>query len=673
MMCRTLLVLGCLLFLWLIAGCEERGTAIDADVALVDAVEVGADTSMEDTGDVASKFDETVTYLDRPAPMDGPVEGIDATTPDEGAASFVVGDGCTVPRFGGAYDAGAPCTPGRTRACACSGDRRGAALCEYNGLWGDCVCSLVDAGITVEDGRVIVPERPIPWIGRPRLLAPQSGMRVTSQRPTLRWMLPSGIDRARVELCTDRPCARMLAQQEVRADRWRPSAALPAGVVFWRVRGLDSAGAVRWTSATWEFGVRHRDLGVDTSYGVLKDFNGDGYDDVVTVEGLSKILVYPGSAGGLASGPPLEIVSDRDERALTTQLVALPGIGDFNGDGLSDLALGSIGLGQTYVHFGSRTCTLARTSGVYRASFFPGNSETSAVSAGDFNGDGYADFITNSYRMQLYLGGPTGPVETPADISELTSNYASFVGDINGDGYQDILSNPVGPNVETEGLPLLVLYGNPNGRLDFHVERILDPRIGSNTLNRSYFGFAIRWSDLNEDGYTDALVSVPAQLYVYYGSPAGFTRVVRPQTTELSFGGSLYGNFGGYFAHPADIDGDGHAELLIGNISAPGDEVRRAFGPGRLYVFTRNPTTGLTNTLPALTIAAPERAWQFGKVATPGDLNGDGYDDVVVGASYVVPNISSRPRLHVYYGGGAEWWHAPVSHTDRAYGFNWIE
>ncbi len=657
----------------------DRRDAASPDVdATVDAVDKDAPDVVADVGDEGARSDASDAAVDvradvfgeRPFPLDGLVEGVDATAVDEGAVAFDVLDGCTVPRFGEAYDAGPLCSPGRARACTCSGGRRGAAQCMADGFWDDCVCATVDAGIAVVDGQVIVPEVPIPWIGRPRLLAPQSGMRVTSQRPTLRWLLLSGIDRARVELCADRPCARTIAQQEVRGDRWRPAAALPAGVVFWRVRGLDDAGAVRWTSATWEFGVRRRDLGVDTSYGALKDFNGDGYDDVVTNQDTTRKLIYTGSREGIASDRVSALAVIRDDGTPDRgRLLDQTGIGDFNGDGLADLAIGSE-TDRAQVYLGSRACVLARTSNVYRADIELGRDEVSAaLSAGDFNGDGYADLVINSARMQLYLGGPAGPPETPADISTLTSNFAGFVGDINGDGYQDVLSMPVSERREIGGLPLLVLYGNPDGRLEFHIERLLNP-IGDELPEslRTYFGFSLRWADLDEDGYMDGAISLPGRLYVYYGSPAGYTRIVRPRTTEVSRGAGLFGNFGGYVAHPADLDGDGHAEVLVSNLAAPYNEVTERNGPGRTYVFSRDASTGLLGSAPAMTIVAPPRDYLFGKVATPGDLDGDGYDDLVVGAYDA--DSTSLAFLHVYRGGSPTWNLAPAMTITREYAFN---
>jgi len=165
------------------------------------------------------------------------------------------------------------CIPGMSVACACEDGRLGAQVCRADGTFAACRCVTADAAT---DAR---PDVVLPPLG-PRLITPQSGSRVTSRRPTMRWVLPEGVTRARVELCSDRACTRMLQMQEVTGTSWRPTAMLAPGVVFWRVRGLAMDGSVAWTSTTWEYLVGRRDALVDTSFGTLKDFNNDGYDDI---------------------------------------------------------------------------------------------------------------------------------------------------------------------------------------------------------------------------------------------------------------------------------------------------------------------------------------------------------------------------------------------------------
>jgi hypothetical protein len=89
----------------------------------------------------------------------------------------------------------------------------------------------------------------------PRLLAPLSTSAVTQQEPTLRWQLGPGSGTATVELCKDHSCSALLtgvtamvANDQLSA---KPSAVLPPGWVYWRVR-VDSGTQTAY-SATWQF------------------------------------------------------------------------------------------------------------------------------------------------------------------------------------------------------------------------------------------------------------------------------------------------------------------------------------------------------------------------------------------------------------------------------------
>jgi len=238
-----------------------------------------------------------------------------------------------------------PCTPANAALCACHGGAEGLQVCQDDGRWAACQCTQR------------VPPTPHP----PRLVAPIHARMMSSQRPTLRWALPAGVTRARVELCDDRACTRRITQAEVSGTSWRPAERLRPGVVFWRVTGLRADGTSAWTSATWEFGVRHRDSTVDTTLGTFKDFNGDTYDDLVVVSFAGgserrpvQFEVFFGAPGGLSTS----------RRALVSGTTAASGLssgpvlvssGDVNGDGLADLLVSeAVGRGVARVLYGSR-------------------------------------------------------------------------------------------------------------------------------------------------------------------------------------------------------------------------------------------------------------------------------------------------------------------------------
>jgi hypothetical protein len=174
-----------------------------------------------------------------------------------------------------------------------------------------------------------------PSIAPPRPILPQSVSRVTSQRPSFRWALPEGTTGARVEVCADRCCTRVLAMIEAEGTTVRPTEALPPGVVYWRMFGRRAGATGSRASYTWEFEVRRRDTPVDSSWGTIRDFTGDGYDDVLLFAGrgirdldTSDLFIAEGSATGprpLRSVGPVPITYAPWAR-----------IGDFDGDGRAD-------------------------------------------------------------------------------------------------------------------------------------------------------------------------------------------------------------------------------------------------------------------------------------------------------------------------------------------------
>jgi hypothetical protein len=143
--------------------------------------------------------------------------------------------------------------------------------------------------------------------------------------------------------------------------------------------------------------------------------------------------------------------------------------------------------------------------------------------------------------------------------------------------------------------------------------------------------------DVNGDGYADLVVgalgaSVNAtddfagKAYVYLGSAAGLA--TSPTVTLL--GSEVRGAFGRWVSNAGDVNGDGYADVVIGADGENGAD--GAGSPGRAYVYLGS-AAGLAAS-PAVTLIGPDGpgSW-FGRcVAAAGDVNGDGYADIVIGA-----------------------------------------
>ncbi len=294
-----------------------------------------------------------------------------------------------------------------------------------------------------------------PSIAPPRPVLPQSASRASSWRPSFRWLLPDGVTGARVEICRDRCCTQVIRTLDGDGTSVRPSERLPGGVVFWRLFGRRGTVVGSRPSATWELNIPYRDTPVDTSAGVIRDFDGDGFTEVLA------------RGDHDSTGPWFFLVRYRNG-ALTFQAInGLPQLGthdifidDYNGDGLGD-AIFDVEEGG-----GSRVKVMLGTRGIFRVNRVltggerPERRTLYVASIGDFNGDGLVDLMAfaglpcigsdclqfqsdaEDFRHFVYLGSPDGLVNTPqwrvaGCETTIRRAFPTIFGDANGDGMAD--------------------------------------------------------------------------------------------------------------------------------------------------------------------------------------------------------------------------------------------
>ena len=157
------------------------------------------------------------------------------------------------------------------------------------------------------------------------------------------------------------------------------------------------------------------------------------------------------------------------------------------------------------------------------------------------------------------------------------------------------------------------------------------------------FGFSIAAGDINHDGYSDVVVGAPyhpnsgvppgmpqvlGQVFVYFGSPAGLsTTADQVLTPNVLIGGTHW--FGYSLSIVGDVNGDGYADVIIG---APAFTHSQA-NEGAIYLYYGSSTGLVVNT--ALVFEGNVAGAQYGyAVAGAGDVDGDGYADVLVGAPF---------------------------------------
>jgi hypothetical protein len=408
------------------------------------------------------------------------------------------------------------------------------------------------------------------------------------------------------------------------------------------------------------------------------DVDGDGYDDVVIGEYLyddpqtnaGAAYVYRGSSAGLAAIPDWSTSGGQAGAFLGNYVSSA---GDVNGDGYDDVLIGALNYdnGQTdegvvYAYLGSSVGLDTSAHWTREGDQGGAGFGFSLGAAGDVDNDGYDDVIVaarrhdnghaDEGRAYLYRGSSSGLQTTAAWTFEPNQGNAQVTGvasagDVNNDGYDDIVvSSRLYDAGQTDEGRVYVFYGSATGpSVTPNATREIDVA-GAN------FGFAVAGAgDVDGNGYDDILVgahlytngeSKEGAAFVYTGSLFGLS-----PTPSWSFeSDQLQAHLGHTVSSAGDVNGDGYDDVLVGG----GDHDGTRTGEGGVWLFLGS-ASGLSTT-PAWEGQGRQTGALYGwSAASAGDLNGDGEDDVIVGAYKYDGNESDAGGAFVYYGPLSDW------------------
>jgi len=410
------------------------------------------------------------------------------------------------------------------------------------------------------------------------------------------------------------------------------------------------------------------------------DYNGDGYQDIIVGANEDDdggwdagcAYIFFGHSNWIssidASNADVKLLGEDNGNEFGWSVSSA---GDVNNDGLDDVIVGAwrdddggSDSGCAFIFFGRQNWNSSIDASNADVKLIGGNSYDyfgwGVSSAGDVNNDSYDDVIVGAYCDDdggtdsgcafIFFGSSNwnSSIDVSnadvkligADINDHFGCSVSSIGDVNKDGYDDAI---VGANLDNDGGSdsgcAFIFFGKQNWNSSIDASDADVKLIGENSSN--YFGICVASAgDVNNDGYEDVLVGANLDddggsnsgcAFVFFGKQ-NWNSIIDASNADVKLiGEDTNDEFGISVSSASDVNNDGYDDVIVG--ANQDDDGGGGSGCAFIFFGRQNWNSSIDASNAEVKLIGEDASDIFGSsVSSAGDVNNDGYDEIIVGA-----------------------------------------